>query len=151
MSTDREIAQFVANALIEAELTTPTNTEPLTEATISVKYLPRYELKDLEQLQIVVAPRTRSQTPLSRATQKREHTIQVCVMQKCKPDSELMAELLDLVETIDDTLADVAAALPGRLRPATWTSSETSLYDIEQLEQHGVFKSVITLNYILNR
>jgi|GEM_PF-3181346 len=147
---DVQLANAVRDALITAELTIPSFGAAFTEDQIKRVYLPRFELKDLDLLQILVAPRARTLSPLSRTTQKREHAVQVCVMQRCKPDSELMDELIDLVANIDDTLANLARVVPTQSRPATWLGSTTEeLYNIETLEQHGVFRSVITINYML--
>lgn len=147
---DRQLASQVCTVLIDAELSLPSLGEPFTDETIELRYLPRFEIKQLKDPRIIVAPRARSLQAQSRSSQRREHAVQVCVMMKCDPDSELMDELIDLVATIDDTLANVGSLQPTKNRVATWLSSQTDeIYNIDHLEQHGVFRSVITANYLL--
>jgi hypothetical protein len=51
---------------------------------------------------------------------------------------------LDLTHELDDALA--TATIDG----GVWSRSEVSLYDIDALERHGAFRSVITA-YFKNR
>jgi len=48
---------------------------------------------------------------------------------------------LDLTHEIDEALA-MATIVGG-----VWSRSEVSLYDVQALEQHGAFRSVITVYY----
>jgi hypothetical protein len=151
---DRQIAQQVADTLIAAELTIPSFGEPYTADQITVDYLPRTDATQIARsAKIYVSPRARTLTPNSRNQQRREHTVQVCVMQQARPDSELFIELMDLVHTMEDTLAK-AHQIPA-LRPiqrhATFVGSQCDLYDLNDLETKSIFRSVLTLTYITNK
>jgi hypothetical protein len=150
---DRQIAQQVADTLIAAELTIPSLGEPYTADQITVDYLPRTDATQIARsAKIFVSPRARAITALSRNDQRREHTIQVCVMQQATPNSELFMELLDLVHNIENTLAKAhrTPALKPIPRYATFVSSQCDLYDLADLETKSIFRSVLTLNYLTN-
>lgn len=152
-ATDRLIAQQVADTLIAAQLTIPSFGEPYTADQITVDYLPRTDATQIARsAKIFVSPRARSINALSRNQQRREHTIQVCVMQQATPNSELFLELIDLVHEIEDALAK-AHQIPA-LRPiqryASLLSTQCDLYDLNDLESKSIFRSVLTLNYLTN-
>jgi len=152
-SIDRLLANQVLETLIAAELTTPSRVTPYTADQIEINYLPRVEPAELlDNVKIYIAPRTRSTLVVSRAQQRREHAIQIAVMQQAKPATELFLELLDLVAEIDETLANASeiAAASSITRYGVWTSSSCELYSIEDLEQNGVFRSVLTANYLVH-
>jgi hypothetical protein len=150
---DRQIAQQVADTLIAAGLTIPSLGEPYTADQITVDYLPRTDAKQIARsAKIFVSPRARAITALSRNHQRRDHTIQVCVMQQATPNSELFLELIDLVHEIENTLAKAHQnpALQTIQRHASLLSTQCDLYDLADLETKSIFRSVLTLNYLTN-
>jgi hypothetical protein len=153
-SIDRSLAEMVAQVLIDVELSIPSRDgEPYTADHIRVDYLPRYEPADIaKEARILIAPRSRAMQSQSRTQQRREHVVQVCLLQQCKPNSDLQLELIDLMADIDDTLAKVhtLTGITG-FRYATWQSSTCALYEPDDLEKSGIFRSVLTVNYLLHQ
>jgi hypothetical protein len=149
---DRLLADQVAATITAAGLYSPTNNAAIDSSIVTVNYLPRYEPKDLTDLRIVIAPRSRATTPLSRTSRRREHSIQIAIMQTADPDSDLFLGLFDLVGSIDETLAaaNYAAATASVNRWGLWLRNDVTLYDVQALEQHGIFRSVITATYQIN-
>ena len=131
----------VAAALIAAGVTDPQTNAPLDADTIAIDYLPRFTPEDLKDLRVVVAPRQNTSIKLSRSTREFELGIQVAVMQTAAADSERFAQLLDLTHALDNALADAT------IESGVWSRSEVTLYDVQALEQHGAFRSVITVSY----
>ena len=134
----RQILADVKQALVTAAIVDPETNAALDDDTIKIDYLPRFTPEDLKELRIVVAPRQNSSQKISRVTRSLEIGIQIAVMQTAAADSERFQQLLDLAHDIDIALA-VADFSSG-----TWSRSEVMLYDVEALERHGAFRSVIT-------
>lgn len=151
MRPDRQLCEQVKAVLIASQLIEPGSEDVISEDYVTINYLPRFEPADLTSTKVIVAPRSRNKTPLSRVSQRRENVIQVAVMRKCEPNTELFENLLDFVEQIEDALANDnnRAALISVPRVGSYAGSSTDLYDITALEQHSVFRSVITINYLI--
>jgi hypothetical protein len=141
MSPDRQLLADVAAALVAAAVVDPETNAPLDADTIQIDYLPRFTPEDLEDLKVVVAPRQNTSIKLSRSTREFELGIQVAVMQTASPDSERFTQLLDLTASLDEALAIAT------LNSGVWSRSEVTLYDVQALEQHGAFRSVITVYF----
>lgn len=141
MSPDRQLLADVAAALVAAAVVDPETNAPLDADTIQIDYLPRFTPEDLENLKVVVAPRQNTSIKLSRSTREFELGIQVAVMQTASPDSERFTQLLDLTASLDEALAIAT------LDSGVWSRSEVTLYDVAALEQHGAFRSVITVYF----
>ena len=141
MSPDRQLLADVAAALVAAAVVDPETNAPLDADTIRIDYLPRFTPEDLEDLKVVVAPRQNTSIKLSRSTREFELGIQVAVMQTASPDSERFTQLLDLTASLDEALAIAT------LDSGVWSRSEVTLYDVAALEQHGAFRSVITVYF----
>jgi hypothetical protein len=141
MSPDRQLLADVAAALVAAAVVDPETNAPLDADTIQIDYLPRFTPEDLEDLKVVVAPRQNTSIKLSRSTREFELGIQVAVMQTASPDSERFTQLLDLTASLDEALAIAT------LDSGVWSRSEVTLYDVAALEQHGAFRSVITVYF----
>jgi hypothetical protein len=141
MSPDRQLLADVAAALVAAAVVDPETNAPLDADTIQIDYLPRFTPEDLEDLKVVVAPRQNTSIKLSRSTREFELGIQVAVMQTASPDSERFTQLLDLTASLDEALASAT------LDSGVWSRSEVTLYDVAALEQHGAFRSVITVYF----
>ena len=134
----RQILADVKQALVTAAIVDPETNAALDDDTIQIDYLPRFTPEDLRDLRIVVAPRQNSSQKISRVTRSLEIGIQVAVMQTAAADSERFQQLLDLAHDIDTALSG------ADLSSGTWSRSEVMLYDVEALERHGAFRSVIT-------
>lgn len=140
----RQILADVKQALITAAIVDPETNAALDDDTIEIDYLPRFTPEDLKDLRIVLAPRQNSSSNISRVTRLLEIGIQIAVMQTAAADSERFQQLLDLVHDVDTALAQ------ADLSSGTWSRSEVMLYDVEALERHGAFRSVITV-YLKHR
>jgi len=141
MSPIRQLLADVVEALAAAEVVDPETNSAIDGDTFKVDYLPRFEATDLKNLRIVVAPRQNTSTKISRSTREFEFGVQIAVIQTAAKDSERFAQLLDLTHELDEALAK--ATIDG----GVWSRSEVSLYDVQALEQHGAFRSVITVYY----
>jgi hypothetical protein len=141
MSPDRQLLADVAAALVAAAVVDPETNAPLDADTIKIDYLPRFTPEDLKDLKVVVAPRQNTSIKISRSTREFELGVQVAVMQTASPDSERFAQLLDLTASLDEALASAT------LDSGVWSRSEVTLYDVQALEQHGAFRSVITVYF----
>lgn len=134
----RQILADVKQALVTAAIVDPETNAALDDDTIQIDYLPRFTPEDLKDLRIVLAPRQNSSQKISRVTRSLEIGIQIAVMQTAAADSERFQQLLDLAHDIDTALSE------ADLSSGTWSRSEVMLYDVEALERHGAFRSVIT-------
>lgn len=134
----RQILADVKQALVTASIVDPETNAALDDDTVQIDYLPRFTPEDLKDLRIVLAPRQNSSSKISRVTRSLEIGIQIAVMQTAAADSERFEQLLDLAHDIDTALSE------ADLSSATWSRSEVMLYDVEALERHGAFRSVIT-------
>ena len=141
MSVIRDLLQDVVDALAAAAIVDPESNSAIDADTIKIDYLPRFQAEDLKDLRIVVAPRQNTSIKISRSTREFELGIQVAVIQTAAKDSERFEQLLDLTHALDDALATAT------IDAGVWSRSEVSLYDIQALEQHGAFRSVITVYY----
>lgn len=141
MSPIRDLLQDVVDALAAAAVVDPASNAAIDADAIKIDYLPRFQTEDLKDLRIVVAPRQNTSVKISRDTRELELGIQVAVIQTAAKDSERFEQLLDLTHAIDEALA-MATIVGG-----VWSRSEVSLYDVQALEQHGAFRSVITVYY----
>jgi endonuclease YncB( thermonuclease family) len=144
MSPIRQLLADVVDALTAAEVVDPKTNSAIDGDTFKVDYLPRFEATDLKDLRIVVAPRQNTSTKISRSTREFEFGVQIAVIQTAAKDSERFAQLLDLTHELDAALATAT------IDTGVWSRSEVSLYDIDALERHGAFRSVITA-YFKNR
>jgi len=141
MSPIRDLLQDVVDALAAATVIDPASNAAIDADAIKIDYLPRFQTEDLKDLRIVVAPRQNTSVKISRDTREFELGIQIAVIQTAAKDSERFEQLLDLTHEIDKALA-MATIVGG-----VWSRSEVSLYDVQALEQHGAFRSVITVYY----
>jgi len=138
------VRQLIADcraALIAAAIADPETNAALDGDQYQIDYLPRFMPEDLVALRIVLAPRQANSTNLSRTRREHELAVQVAVIQTATKDSERFEQLLDLTDSIDAALASADIA------SGTWSRSEISLYDVQALEQHGAFRSVITAHF----
>jgi len=146
VAVDRLICDDVKTLIVSGSIAKPDNLGPIVAADVTIDYLPRFEPADLDDLKIVLAPRSRTTTLASRASRTRELQVQVAIMQSATADSARFTALLDLTNDVEQRLA-LASVITGATYRATYVESSTQLYDIAALEQHSVFRSVITLTY----
>jgi hypothetical protein len=148
VAVDRLICDDIKTLIVSGLIAKPDNLGGITAADVSIDYLPRFEPADLDELKIVIAPRTRSTTVASRASRQSDLQIQVAIMQSATADSARFAALIDLTNDIEQRLA-LSSVINGATYRANYVESSTQLYDIAALEQHSVFRSVITVTYRL--
>lgn len=146
VAVDRQILDDIKTLIVSGSIAKPDNLGPIVAVDVTTNYLPRFEAVDLDQLKIVLAPRSRSTSLASRISRTRELQIQIAIMQAATYDSARFTALLDMVSDIDQRLA-LASSIVGSTYRANWSSSECSLYDVAALEQHSVFRSVLTITY----
>jgi hypothetical protein len=146
VAVDRLILDDMKTLIVSGTIAKPDNLGSIVADDVTIDYLPRFEPADLDDLKIVLAPRSRTTTLASRASRQRELQIQVAIMQSATADSARFTELLDLTNDVEQRLA-LASVITGATYRATYVESSTQLYDVAALEQHSVFRSVITLTY----
>lgn len=134
----RQILEDVRQALVATAIIDPKTNSALDDDTIKIDYLPRFTPEDLKGLKVILAPRQDSSQKISRSTREHEIGIQIAVMQTAPYGSERFTQLLDLTSELDKALAN------ADLESGTWSRSEVILYDVDALERHGAFRSVIT-------
>ena len=117
------------------------------DAVFSVK--PGYELKELDDLRVVVVPKTLEIERVSRISSKYLVTVDIGIMQrlgKLTPE-EAVETLGDLVDEIADFLADRSLE---EFKAATFVSiTNDPIYVPEFLTQNRTFMSVLTVKYVL--
>jgi hypothetical protein len=148
VAVDRLICDDIKTLIVSGSIAKPDNLGGITAADVTIDYLPRFEPADLDELKIVIAPRTRSTTVASRASRQRDLQIQVAIMQSATDDSARFTALIDMTNDIEQRLA-LSSVINGATYRANYVESSTQLYDIAALEQHSVFRSVITVTYRL--
>jgi hypothetical protein len=146
VAVDRLICDDIKTLIVSGSIAKPDNLGPIVAGDLSIDYLPRFEPSDLEQIKILIAPRSRSTSLASRISRTFDLQVQLAVMQSASADSERFLALLDLVSDLDRRLS-LASTISGATYRATWVSSECNLYDVASLEQHSVFRSVLTLTF----
>ena len=110
-------------------------------------WLPRVDLKDLDQTRVTVAPRSLERRRESRAEASRQATVDVAVQQHVGPDGqEAIDGLVALAEQIAEHFDGWACAQPM----AVCTAAEHKVLAApEHLDQHHVLTSLVTLNFWL--
>jgi len=117
------------------------------------------ELKDVEEMLVVVLPVGRTQQRASRSESERDCTVEVGVLKKIATrgdsgegtDVAEVDALLAFVEELGDWLMDGVLELAGGERAGVVVLENEPLLNREALEQDGVFSSVMRLTYRLYR
>ncbi|MEL6897741.1 MAG: hypothetical protein AAFP90_16700 [Planctomycetota bacterium] len=123
------------------------------DPTIQRRYLPSYDITDLQAVKIAVAPRLQTRRGAERARNTaREHTIQVAPHWAAahKPDGQIIDArvdtFLELMEAIHDAITYTIRIADGAT--FTWIATSTDpLYDPQLLQSPGVLRGVITATY----
>jgi len=138
MATINEIAQAVVTELNSASFSLPFTAER--------RYLPRFELSDLQTLRVTVVPQGVTTEAAARAHNQYDYAIDVAVQQKLSDDeNDPIDDLLTLVEELADffrlrRLADYPAA--------HWIKTDhKAIYAPEHLDQLRQLTSLLTLTY----
>jgi len=145
MSSDA-LAVQVADAVV-AEL----NAGSFSESVAAVRsFLPEYDLKDLKALRVTVLPAGDDLSSESRGANRRLVRVEIGIQKRLPAGEEAEAEemqaLLLLLEEIKTYLAGRALAAQ---RAARWLSLENSpLYDLETMQEHRSFLSVLRVSYL---
>jgi len=136
------VAAQLADAVV-----TELNDQVLSGVTATRSWLPRAELKDLDQARVTVAPRSLARRRESRAEASRQAVVDAAVQQQVGPSGEdLIDELVGLAEQIAEHFDGWACAAPM----AVCTAAEHKVLAApEHLDQHHVLTSVVGLTFWL--
>jgi hypothetical protein len=113
-------------------------------------YVPTFELKDMDTLQVSVVPRGVAIQPMGRAYCQHDVQIDIGIQQRFQDDQQNTIDaLMQQVEQISDLLrAKRLTQLPG----AVWLRSQNDpIYAPEHMDQLRQFTSVLTLTYRVTR
>ncbi len=141
MSTITDIAKAVVKELNEAEFTTKF------KAVYSVK--PGFELSELEQIRVVVVPKSLEIDRISRSSMKYTISIDVGIMRRLgiQTPEDAVENLGELVDEIADFLTD---ATLSQFEVATLAGiTNDPIYIPEHLTSNRTFVSVLTVKYML--
>jgi len=106
-------------------------------------YRPSYDLKDVKDLTVVVAPRANEITLLNRRDDQYEVTVQIGVLKKL--DDEDNAEIDPLMALVQEICEFLSRKAMGT---GLWLSTKNDpIYLAEHLHQYRQFTSVITATY----
>ena len=110
------------------------------------RYVPIFELSDLDSLQVSVIPRGREDTPLTRGTDQREVEIQVGVQKRV---ASLAASDVDPLVALTEEIADhLTRQHLGDSDEYRWLRTEfTAVYSPEDLREKRVYTGVVTATY----
>jgi len=136
------IAVSIAEAVVSA-LNDHTFSKPFTSER---SFLPKFDLKDLKILKVVVVPRARNLSASDRSRSQQDYVIDIGILQKLNgTNPEQVDPLIGLVEEVADFFR--GQRLPG-YPAAAWVKTEhAALYDVEHLDQLRQFTSVMSLTY----
>jgi len=117
--------------------------------TSEVKLLPKFDIKDLVDLCVIVVPKSKVIEPETRTETNNEIQIDIGVLKKLEGTQneidEQVIELLSFTESISDFLNQ--RVLDGE-ENARWMKTENDpLYGKEELHNSRVYISVLTLTY----
>jgi hypothetical protein len=110
------------------------------------RYVPEYQLTDMEALHVTVVTSTVASEDFSRGQHTEDHVIQVGVQKRTDDDKTVNDGLMTLVEAIADffranrRLTTFPAAVLTRIE-------NEPVYDLNQLREMGQFTSVLSLTY----
>ena len=108
--------------------------------TLEASRLPRWKLKEIDELRIAISDRSRRTTGAGRAPRRREIGLQLLIVQKLDAEHSQLEGLIELVYAIDSLLA--AQTQLGWLE-----STNDPIYDPTKLETEHVFMSVLTITF----
>lgn len=141
--------QYIANeivAVINAAAVgspsawTPGVDLPMSPNTAKVVKLPRFALKELDELQTCVASRSRGLTAAGRGPRKHDIAVQLMLLKKLDKEHSELDDLLEMMYGLDMLIAK-------ETRLGWISSSNDPEYDTDTLETQCAFKSVLTINF----
>jgi hypothetical protein len=108
--------------------------------TLEASRLPRWKLKDLEEIRIAISDRSRRTTGAGRIPRRREITLQLMIVKKLDAEHTELESLIELAYAIDSLLA--------RQTQLGWIESTNEpIYDPDKLDSEHVFRSVLTVTF----
>ncbi|MBX3444259.1 MAG: hypothetical protein KF774_17790 [Planctomyces sp.] len=148
--------------LLVADLATRGETFCLTGWTPKRAFVPRYELKDVKQLQVVVTPASRAGSRQTRALVQRRLGVYVGVLKLLAPgQSDQVAPPADLseldalvrfVEQLDDLFYPKHGGFyaVGDGKFTCVESSAVPLYDLDLMHARRQFTSVLSVDFVVH-
>lgn len=107
-------------------------------------YRPKWTLEDLADLRVSVFPISATAEIEDRITQRWTYTVGVNVAKVASTDEDRDS----LAELAHDIASDLSFADLAERPAAQWTGTEMPVVaDPEQLDEHGVFSSFLTIEY----
>jgi len=136
------IAVSIAEAVVSA-LNSHTFSKPFTSER---SFVPKFDLKDLKTLKVVVVPRGRVLSIADRSRAQQDYAIDIGVLQKLTGTT---AEQVDPMIALAEEIADFfrGKRLPGYPAAAWFKTEHSPLYDVEHLDQLRQFTSVMSVSY----
>jgi hypothetical protein len=140
------ITQRIADAIL-SELVGHTFSSTFTAAR---KYVPQFDLRDIDGIQISVVPRSVTIANADRSRTSHEVSVDVAVQRKVT--NVLPSEidpLMDLVQEVADFLTRLR--LSNALHASWLRIANTPIYSPEHMVEKRMFTSVLTVTYIVHR
>lgn len=129
---------------IRADLTAHTFSVPVT---VSRKYVPAWDLKEIDGIQITVVPRSNGLANADRSRLSNEVAVDVAVQRKVGYGTPAELDpLMDVVQEVTDFLTRLPVAGASWLRIAN-----VPIYAPDHLHEKRMFTSVITCTYLIHR
>ena len=138
MPTVVEVAEAVKTALNAGAFSMPFTAER--------RYLPRFELEEMEELHVTVVPKGVELVQASRGRSQTDVKVDVAVQKKLEAaDAAELDPLMALVEEIAEHFK--ARRLPG-MPQAVWLKTENvPVYSQEHMQELRQFTSVVTFTF----
>ena len=142
MSVITDIADAVA-----AEINAGTYSQELTAQRL---LLPRFDLEDMQSLQVTVVPKSLTTLPGGRAHNQHDFVIDVAVQQKLQTIND--TEIDDLLTLVDEVADQLRFKRLTSYPNAVWLKTENQpVYAQEHLEEMRQFTSILTFTFRLMR
>lgn len=136
------VAVSIAEAVV-TELNGHTFSKPFTSER---NFVPKFDLKDLKTLKVVVVPRGRVLSIADRSRSQQDYAIDIGILQKLNGTSaEQVDPMIAFVEEIADFFR--GKRLAGYPDAAWFKTEHSPLYDVEHLDQLRQFTSVMSVSY----
>ena len=117
--------------------------------TASRKYVPHFDLKELDGVQVTVMPRSVAPTNATRGRAAHEVLVDVAVQRKVPYGTPADVDpLMQLVEEIADHLTRLGMPTV----PASWVRmANEPIYAAEHMREKRLFTSVLTFTFLVHR
>lgn len=139
MSTVIEIADAVVDLI--------NNAEKEVEVTATRKVVPEFEMRKLENIAVVVVPRSIDSTRVTRIHEKHRFGIDIAVMQKASMATEIESFCNDMCDVVSEIRSIVNGVDLSEPAAKFISCGINPVYSMEHLSQHRTFLSVIKCEY----